>query len=318
MNGHIAESTPPKCCNFALGKGNSLLSADKASAQPTLNSQLSILNCQFRIMPVIVKVSQNKNDKTTAFGKWYGRVVSTKTMSYQELCKHMSEHNSVYGEDVCLGVANKLQYCILEQLLEGKKVQFGELGTFYLSVKSTGANKEEDFNLGVNINGLFLCFAPSRTDVNNLSSKMLKKKASFINAKDLVESKGKTSSNENSLTPDPSPQGEGSQNGNSGSGNSGTTPTNPVLTINRSGSGTSSVTIGGNAVSSGAEIAQGTEVAISVTPAEGQTPTAMLNGSSITLTESESTYTGSFQMPDGNATLVINSGGSSGGGVDQN
>ena len=267
-------------------------------------------------MPVIVKVSQNKNDKTTAFGKWYGRVVSTKTMSYQELCKHMSEHNSVYGEDVCLGVANKLQYCILEQLLEGKKVQFGELGTFYLSVKSTGANKEEDFNLGVNINGLFLCFAPSRTDVNNLSSKMLKKKAAFINAKDLVESKGKTSSNPSQGETSPNPS-QGGESGTTSGGNNSTSST-PKLTISRSGSGSSSVSIGGNSVSSGAEIAQGTEVAISVTPAEGQTPTAMLNGSSITLTESAGTYTGSFQMPDGNATLVINSGGSSGGGVDQN
>ena len=151
-------------------------------------------------MPVLVKVTQNNNEKTAAYGKWYGRVVSTKTMSYQELCKHMSEHNSVYGEDVCLGVANKLQNCMLEQLLEGKKVQFGELGTFYLSVKSTGTEKESDFNLGVNIQGLFLCFAPSRTDVNNLSSKMLKKKASFMNVKDLIETKGKSttdSGNEN-------------------------------------------------------------------------------------------------------------------------
>ena len=144
-------------------------------------------------MPVLVKVTQNQNDKSAAYGKWYGRVVSTKTMAYQELCKHMSEHNSVYGEDVCLGVANKLQNCMLEQLLEGKKVQFGELGTFYLSVKSAGANREEDFSLGVNIQGLYLCFAPSRTDVNNLSSKMLKKKASFMNVKDLVESKSKPS-----------------------------------------------------------------------------------------------------------------------------
>ena len=62
-------------------------------------------------MPVLVKVSQNNNDKTTAYGKWYGRVVNTKTMSYSELCKHMSEHNTVYGEDICLGVANKLQNC---------------------------------------------------------------------------------------------------------------------------------------------------------------------------------------------------------------
>ena len=67
---------------------------------------------------------------------------------------------------------------------------------FYLSVKSTGADKEEDFNLGVNIQGLFLCFAPSRTDVNNLSSKMLKKKASFMNVKDLTETKTKSKTSE--------------------------------------------------------------------------------------------------------------------------
>ena len=182
-------------------------------------------------MPVLIKVSQNNNDQTAAFGKWYGRVVATKTMSYQELCKHMSEHNSVYGEDVCLGVANKLQYCILEQLLEGKKVQFGELGTFYLSVKSAGADNEGDFNMGININGLFLCFAPSRTDVNNLTSKMLKKKATFMNVKDLVVSKQKSTtggSNGSGASPNPSQGGEsgsGSGSGNSGSG-SGTSENN--------------------------------------------------------------------------------------------
>ncbi|SEF44389.1 DNA-binding protein, histone-like, putative [Xylanibacter ruminicola] len=142
-------------------------------------------------MPVFIKVTKNNNPLSAAYGKHYGRVSSTSTMTYSELCKHMSEHNSVYGEDVCLGVATKLQKCILEQLLEGKKVQFGELGTFYLSVSSDGTATEEDFNLGQDIKGLFLCFAPSRTDVNNLSSKMLKKKASFMLAKELVESKSK-------------------------------------------------------------------------------------------------------------------------------
>ena len=170
-------------------------------------------------MPVFIKVSQNKIKDSKSYGKWYGRVATTKTMTYQELCKHMSEHNSVYGEDVCLGVANKLQNCMLEQLLEGKKVQFGELGVFYLSVKSTGADKEEDFNLGINIQGLYLCFAPSRTDVNNLSSKMLKKKASFLNVKDMVftkpkattsadsssESTGDSGSSTNPDTPTPTP-----------------------------------------------------------------------------------------------------------------
>ena len=170
-------------------------------------------------MPVFIKVSQNKIKDSKSFGKWYGRVASTKTMTYQELCKHMSEHNSVYGEDVCLGVANKLQNCMLEQLLEGKKVQFGELGVFYLSVKSTGADKEEDFNLGVNIQGLFLCFAPSRTDVNNLSSKMLKKKASFLNVKDMVESKTKTTSTSGSeSTTNDSGSGDSTNTGDDNTG----------------------------------------------------------------------------------------------------
>ena len=142
-------------------------------------------------MPVLYNIYKNQNSTSKNYGQSYARVVTTKTMSYQELCRHMSEHNSVFGEDVCLGVANKLQSCILEQLLEGKKVQFGELGTFYLAVKSTGANSEEDFSVASNIKGLYLRFAPSRTDVNNLSSKMLKKMASFMNAKELVEPKTK-------------------------------------------------------------------------------------------------------------------------------
>jgi len=144
-------------------------------------------------MPVFIKIKRNNNAESTAYGKHYGKVVSTKTMTYRELIKHMSEHNSVYGEDVCSGVAIKLETCLLEQLMEGKKVQFGDLGTFYLAVKSEGVAKEEDFNLGTNIKGLYLRFAPSRVDINDLSSKSLKKKATFMNAKDLIETKTKKS-----------------------------------------------------------------------------------------------------------------------------
>uniref|UniRef100_UPI0018CC3F63 HU family DNA-binding protein n=1 Tax=Xylanibacter brevis TaxID=83231 RepID=UPI0018CC3F63 len=120
------------------------------------------------------------------FGKVYARIVSLKTMTYPELCKHMAEHNSVYGTDVCLGVANKLQSCILEQLMEGKKVQFGDLGTFYLSTRTTGADSEEEFNLASNMRGIYLRFQPSRMDLNDLTSKSLKKRASLLNVKELA------------------------------------------------------------------------------------------------------------------------------------
>ena len=147
-------------------------------------------------MPVLYKIYKNTNTDSKYYGKYYGRLVTTKTMTYQELCKHMSEHNSVYGEDVCLGVANKLATCLLEQLLEGKKVQFGDLGTFYLSAKTGPADTEADFNVSQNIKGLYLRFAPSRQDINDLSAKTLKKKADFMNAKDLVEPKKKSDDGE--------------------------------------------------------------------------------------------------------------------------
>ena len=151
-------------------------------------------------MPVLYKTYKNMNTASKTYGQYYGRLVPTKTMSYDELCKHVSEHNSVFGEDVCKGVALKLASCMLEQLLEGKKVQFGDLGTFYLSVKSSPAATEEDYNVGQNVKGLYLRFAPSRTDVNDLSAKSLKKLATFLNAKDLIEPKKK---NDGGETPEP-------------------------------------------------------------------------------------------------------------------
>ena len=87
-----------------------------------------------------------------------------------------------------------------------------------------------------------------------------------------------------------------------------------ALTIGKSGTGTASVTHDGNAVTSGASLNEDDEVEISITPAEGQTPTATLNGSSIELTESEGVYTGSFAMPGQASTLVINTGSTGGGG----
>ena len=51
--------------------------------------------------------------------------------------------------------------------------------------------------------------------------------------------------------------------------------------------------------------------------AEGQVPTASINGSSIELTEDGGVYSGSFAMPGQASTLVINTG-TTGGGDDYN
>ena len=104
--------------------------------------------------------------------------------------------------------------------------------------------------------------------------------------------------------------------GSSGSGTE--TPTTFALTISTSGSGSAAVTHDGNAVTSGSSLGEDDEVEISITPAEGQVPTATLNGSEIELTENEGVYSGNFAMPAQASTLVINTGTSGGGGDNHN
>jgi predicted histone-like DNA-binding protein len=105
----------------------------------------------------------------------------------------------------------------------------------------------------------------------------------------------------------------GSQSGNGGSqsGNEGgnSQATSFALTITKSGSGTSTVKNDSEeTINSGDTLASGANVYISVSPAEGQIPTATLNGTNVSLTENDGEYIGTFQMPAQASSLVINSG----------
>ena len=101
-------------------------------------------------------------------------------------------------------------------------------------------------------------------------------------------------------------QSEQGQQGNSST--SSETATTFALTISRTGTGSATVTKDGNAVTSGASLNEDDEVEISITPAEGQVPTATVNGSEIELTEDNGVYSGSFAMPGQASTLIINTG----------
>ena len=116
----------------------------------------------------------------------------------------------------------------------------------------------------------------------------------------------------------------GSQNGGSGSnsgsgsntgGNSGSQSGTEQgqegdyrLVIYKYGNGTSTVTDDSEQeINSNDQVHSGSNVNISVVPAEGKEPIAKVNGNRITLTENDGTYTGSFQMPTKGTVLEINS-----------
>ena len=266
---------------------------------------------------ILYEVYQNdiKDSESVMFGKWYARLKSIETLSTEKLAKHISEHGSVFTADVVEGVMKKVKTCLVEMLLESKKVKIAGLGTFYLTAECQkgGADKEEDFNVNQHLKALHIRFLPDQTAEDNLSSREFIKKAEFVNIKSLLssgkeDSEGSEGSEEGENGSQNSQNG-GSQNGNGSSGNgSQNQSTNYALTISTSGTGSASVTHNGNAVNSGASLNEDDEVEISITPAEGQVPTATINGSDIELTESEGVYTGNFAMPAQASTLVINSG----------
>ena len=273
----------------------------------------------------------------TAAPKAYAKAQMRENMSFSDFVNHIASHNGVFSRGTVKGVLSDAVSCIVEQLLNGNKVQLGELGNFWISLSSEGAETQEKFSSS-NIKAVNIVFTPGgdfenlrdRATFNLVASRVaqaatLKAEKTGGTIVDLEaahaaarpasgSSSGSNGSSQSSGTGGAngsSESGSGTDTGNGGNGTSGgsTTPSVPRLTISRSGAGSATVTASGNAVSSGAEVAEGTEVSISVTPAENATPTATLNGSSVTLTENGGVYTGSFNMPAANATLAINTGG---------
>ena len=261
---------------------------------------------------ILYEVYKNdiKDSESVMYGKWYARLKSIETLSLTKLAKHISEHGSIFTQDVVEGVMVKFKNCLLEMLLESKKVKIAGLGTFYLTAECTkgGADKEEDFNVNQHLAALHIRFLPDQTAEDNISSREFIKKAEFVNVKSLLSGKTEDEGGDENDT-----ENGGSQN-QGGSSTGSETAENFALTITTSGSGSASVTINGNAVTSGAELSEDDEVEISITPAEGKVPTVTLNGSSIELTESDGVYSGNFAMPAQASTLVINTGTTSSGG----
>ena len=145
---------------------------------------------------ILYEVYKNdiKDSESVMYGKWYARLKSIETMNMTKLAKHISEHGSVFTEDVVEGVMKKFRACLLEMLLESKKVKVAGLGTFYLTCECQkgGADKEEDFNVNQHLKALHIRFLPDQAQEDNLSSREFIKKADFVNIKSLLSGKAET------------------------------------------------------------------------------------------------------------------------------
>ena len=138
---------------------------------------------------IIYEVYQNQNEHNAAYGKWYGRVKYLESMNTRKLSNHISEHGSIYTPDVVYGVMEKFRSCLLEMLLNSKKVKIDGLGTFYTTIecKKGGAVSKEKFNILKDVKGLHIRFLPEQEQESNISSREFLKQAEFINVDGLLK-----------------------------------------------------------------------------------------------------------------------------------
>ena len=67
-------------------------------------------------------------------------------LDMKAMAQHMASHGSKYHKGDIIAVATQLVDCIREQLLLGNRVNLGDLGTFYVSLKADAADNAEKFS----------------------------------------------------------------------------------------------------------------------------------------------------------------------------
>ena len=244
---------------------------------------------------IIYEVYQNQNEHSSAFGKWYGRVKYLESLNTRRLSNHIAEHGSIYTPDVVYGVMEKFRSCLLEMLLNSKKVKIEGLGTFYttLQCKKGGAVSKDKFNINSTIEGLHIRFLPEQEQEQNISSRQFLKQAEFINVESLLkkEEEGGTSG------------GNGSQSGGSQSGSQGEqgseqgneqsqAPTAPVISGTTPFTETTSVSM---------QAEQGAEIRYTT---DGSTPTAESSLYSEAITLSDTATVKAIAIKDGQSSEV--------------
>ena len=78
--------------------------------------------------------------------KTFPQAQYAQNLSMNDMASHMASHGSKYTRGDIIAVATQLVDCIREQLLLGNRVNLGDLGTFYVTLKAEAADNAESFS----------------------------------------------------------------------------------------------------------------------------------------------------------------------------
>ena len=151
---------------------------------------------------------QNKSEQP----KWYAKAVQDRTIDFEDLVTHMSEHNSPYSRGVIHGVLTDMLDCVKELVLDGKSVRLGDLGLFSVGLKTSGAKTRDRWSVATHVQGVNLNVRNTKT----WSNAELRKNTTL---QELIGYDDGSSTNDEGDTPTDS----GNDNGGGGNNNPGGT-----------------------------------------------------------------------------------------------
>ena len=97
--------------------------------------------------------------------KAYAKAQVKEVMTFRQFVAHIAEHGG-HKRGQVKGVLSDTCSCLVEQLLEGKNILLDDLGNFWISLTSMGAENCEAFT-SKNITGVKIIFTPGE-DFENL------------------------------------------------------------------------------------------------------------------------------------------------------
>ena len=147
---------------------------------------------------------QNKSEQP----KWYAKAVQDRTIDFEDLVTHMSEHNSPYSRGVIHGVLTDMLDCVKELVLDGKSVRLGDLGLFSVGLKTSGAKSRDRWSVATHVQGVTLNVRNTKT----WSNAELRKNTTL---QELIGYDDGSSTNDEGDTP----TDEGNDSGNGGNDN---------------------------------------------------------------------------------------------------
>ena len=110
---------------------------------------------------VIMSTAPGTKKEDITETKAYATSQVTEVLDLHKFAKHIADHGCTYDRADIAAILTKTVDCLHELILEGKKINLGELGGFYPELVTEGAKTADAFT-AANIKAVNVCWSPGK------------------------------------------------------------------------------------------------------------------------------------------------------------